>query len=544
MSTRPISDKEVDVVDLDRLFEEYVQTDLLGHFSDCNPSQSSSDEPKHLFDSAASNESELFGSEPILDRETQAAWHKALAKYEQNPTPFRVEDSTSSFYLASSSSGNDSFSDSELLKFDDLLELERKQSRSISQPPTSRPHTSGRSAKKAVSVHNQLRHRGILKSSKRSHASAFTKMMQASQHHPLVGTTRTRKTENPENSLTRASSYGIASPPLSIKDSSNEFFTHGHHQYASNYSSLPNNRPGLPNYQLTPCASPAMGISSNTGSGFDNDRVLASCSSSTPSAALSALQTPPSSLQLSMTTWGPNTSPALDLGFSVPCDSINGAQNASWWDENVSTGHPPHSTSFNQGNSRSTNQNMGLEGLGISCESAPYVFGTMHNAYPASRNSAAFDMATYGAMYNTSSHQQQQHRHAQHQVAFISQSVSRSPSPRAEERFHRQSHASSHRSSQSSTRRKSSNSSQQFSRQTSTSGSGVGFVNFTPDDSRKILTGVAPSGSSKTKARREKEAADKRRKLSRAAMRAVIEAGGDIDSLRRLEREGVLVMED
>jgi hypothetical protein len=59
----------------------------------------------------------------------------------------------------------------------------------------------------------------------------------------------------------------------------------------------------------------------------------------------------------------------------------------------------------------------------------------------------------------------------------------------------------------------------------------VGFVNFTPSDSRKILTGVAPSGSSKTKARREKEALEKRRKLSQAAMRAVRDAGGDIESL-------------
>jgi hypothetical protein len=65
-------------------------------------------------------------------------------------------------------------------------------------------------------------------------------------------------------------------------------------------------------------------------------------------------------------------------------------------------------------------------------------------------------------------------------------------------------------------------------------------VNFTPHDSRKILTGVAPSGSSKTKARREKEAADKRRKLSQAAVQAVMEAGGDVGSLRRLEREGLL----
>ena len=57
------------------------------------------------------------------------------------------------------------------------------------------------------------------------------------------------------------------------------------------------------------------------------------------------------------------------------------------------------------------------------------------------------------------------------------------------------------------------------------------FVNFTPSDSRKILTGVAPSGSSKTRARREKEAMDKRRKLSLAALRAVRAAGGDVESL-------------
>ena len=66
----------------------------------------------------------------------------------------------------------------------------------------------------------------------------------------------------------------------------------------------------------------------------------------------------------------------------------------------------------------------------------------------------------------------------------------------------------------------------------------MGFVNYTPDDSKKILTGVAPSGSSKTKARREKEAADKRRKLSQAAVKAVIEAGGD---LGRLEKELIVI---
>ncbi|CEJ82529.1 Putative WetA [[Torrubiella] hemipterigena] len=60
----------------------------------------------------------------------------------------------------------------------------------------------------------------------------------------------------------------------------------------------------------------------------------------------------------------------------------------------------------------------------------------------------------------------------------------------------------------------------------------IGFVNFTPNDGSALMTGVAPSGSSKTKARREKEAQDKRRRLSEAAMKAVAAAGGDIEKLR------------
>lgn len=62
-------------------------------------------------------------------------------------------------------------------------------------------------------------------------------------------------------------------------------------------------------------------------------------------------------------------------------------------------------------------------------------------------------------------------------------------------------------------------------------GDGLGFVNFTPNDGNILMTGVAPSGSSKTKARREKEAQEKRRRLSEAAMKAVAAAGGDVDKL-------------
>lgn len=63
------------------------------------------------------------------------------------------------------------------------------------------------------------------------------------------------------------------------------------------------------------------------------------------------------------------------------------------------------------------------------------------------------------------------------------------------------------------------------------------FVNFTANDSDRILTGVAPSGSSKTKARRELEAIEKKRKLSLAALRAIEEAGGDVNAMEMLKAE-------
>ena len=59
-----------------------------------------------------------------------------------------------------------------------------------------------------------------------------------------------------------------------------------------------------------------------------------------------------------------------------------------------------------------------------------------------------------------------------------------------------------------------------------------GFVNLGPSDKSKILTGVAPSGSSKTKARREQEAIEKKRRSSQAALKAVEALGGDVERLK------------
>ena len=94
----------------------------------------------------------------------------------------------------------------------------------------------------------------------------------------------------------------------------------------------------------------------------------------------------------------------------------------------------------------------------------------------------------------------------------------RPPSPRSE--------------SPSKQRRRSKSSRRKGSAGTLRSANAVGFVNFTPNDSQKILTGVAPSGSSKTKARREQEASEKRRRLSQVAEKILLESGGDLEKIR------------
>ncbi|KAL2410060.1 hypothetical protein ABEF92_008009 [Exophiala dermatitidis] len=68
---------------------------------------------------------------------------------------------------------------------------------------------------------------------------------------------------------------------------------------------------------------------------------------------------------------------------------------------------------------------------------------------------------------------------------------------------------------------------------TPTGGTVIDFVNFTPKDSAKLLSDVAPSGSSKTRARREMEAREKRKKLGEAALKAVKVAGGDVAAFEK-----------
>ncbi|KAL1903132.1 hypothetical protein Sste5346_000416 [Sporothrix stenoceras] len=67
----------------------------------------------------------------------------------------------------------------------------------------------------------------------------------------------------------------------------------------------------------------------------------------------------------------------------------------------------------------------------------------------------------------------------------------------------------------------------------------IGFVNFTPHDHKSLMNGVAPSGSSKTKARRERELQEKTRKFSERLVRAMAETGDKDAAMRQLEAEGL-----
>lgn len=555
---RPFSDKEMDTVDLDQLFEEYVETDFLQHCSDPVVDRSSSEDLAQLFDLSSSNESVVYPSTPILHQDEDMAWQQAVQKSGQNPA---LTVSNDSFSFRVDAKGKESLSDSELLNFEDLFESEHNQLRSYSQPSTPRPHTT-KAVKKAVSFnqdHSLVR--GIHKLSRKLSTPAFAKMMQPSFYRSPIPDVWSRKMEATADAYSmRVAPHGITSPPPSSKlthhENSSGFFSQHTQPYAEDQSPLASpttnhNGMNFANYQITPQASPAIGITNSNNNNNDpfSDNMGLTFSSSVSSAALSALQTPPSSLRIPMTTWGPtDTSPAMDFGFSASPD-YSTTKTAGWWDNTDAAAVGP---TYRESNQRTTSQysNGSMEGLGISCDSASFgdfgvaglgisngnegVSVSTHHSAPAS-----FDLGHSQQHYTTA--YPQQHNHI---VPIGHRPHSRTPSPNPQPQFHRRRpssqilrHQASHQNLNAARRK----SSAAAPRQAGTPN--VGFVNFTPHDSRKILTGVAPSGSSKTKARREKEAAEKRRKLSQAAMKAVMEAGGDVDSLRRLEREGLLVLE-
>ncbi|KAF2635666.1 hypothetical protein P280DRAFT_534609 [Massarina eburnea CBS 473.64] len=512
------NDKELSTIDLDQLFDQYVETDLFQEFrSDDTSGAPSSDDISHLFELPESNGSDPFETRTLPNRETSnehTSWRKAVHHTFEEQNPASPDFRLNSSYVYPESRGKASYSDPEFFSLDDLFELDVDEPRAISQPSTPVPRITRPSRKARSSPDRTVRH-GVQKPSKRSTiATVAGKMMNPSHYRTGFQDLWTRKMGAPSDTFNlQIQANGIHSPPLSTKLPQEEhgsgFFPRDQsYTIAMSSGDATSSDLHSSNYQLTPLSSPAIDItarSNGTGTAFQfsNDGMASAyVSHHLPhGAALSALQTPPPTQRLSMGAWGAETSPNLDFSdFSASPDfqsqdPKHGVGGAGWWNDtavNQSSTHTKHTRS----NFTTTNNNTGtgtVSGLGISCDSAsfPDFMSSLHHSHNPSHNP-----------HNT--------RHAP-----SSSSRRKSSSTSTSSHAHAQPRASS-------------------------SGSNVGFVNFTPSDSRKILTGVAPSGSSKTKARREKEAAERRRKLNLAAFKAVKEAGGDVSRL--VEEEGGLFM--
>jgi hypothetical protein len=483
------------------------------------------------------------------------AWHKALHTFNQNAASPTMPPNSTSVYPESR--GKASLSDPEFFQLDDLLALGHtvpRRPRSTPSTPKPRP---ARPSKNTALTPDQTNWKRIGKPPKR--VNFVTKMMRSPNFRTGIHDLWNPKVNRSADALNmQLSSHDIpTSPPPSAKLSRNEklnAFVPREQPYMIDISS-----PSVgetadshhANYQLTPLSSPAVDMNGRhhgMGNSFhfgSNNIASGSLSNHLSSAALSALQTPPPTHSLSMSTWGPDTPAQLDFDFSASPDFQS---QSNWWNSVSASASQPTTPYTPHRRSHSQTQNIALTtasvaGLGISCDTASFSNfgpelgnpnnGAVANGFGASASS--FDL-TYpqAPAFPTSPGG----IHIGHPPA-PSRSPTHSPTPQP--RFTRRRHSSHARQSEKSRSHKaSSRKSSHSSASHSAKSAQVGFVNFTPDDSRKILTGVAPSGSSKTKARREKEAADRRRKLSQAAMKAVIDAGGDVT---RLEEGGLLSLE-
>jgi hypothetical protein len=551
-------DKEIEAIDLDQLFDQTVETGLFQQYTDATTDPSSSEDLSYLFEEPSSNGSNPCDTTALPNWGTSNegnAWHKAIHRPgEQNVASPLTDNNFSSVYPQSD--GKASLSNPLLCNFDELFILDDFDSRPASQPSTPKAQVETPTRKARSSPDRTIRH-GVHKASHKKSASLgnIVKMMRPSTYRGGLQDIWTRKLDTAAEPFNlHIQPTGIQSPPPSHKliqdEHSHDFFPREPQPYtiavsplAGDSSSSPGMNPA--NYQLTPQSSPAIDQNGMTNAfHFSNDGMAGAYITN---AALSALQTPPPSNRMPSTAWGSETSPTVDFGsFSSSPDFQSTSKTTGWWNDpnthSIPVTGPSTPSTYQAPPSRSASQNMGFSsssssvtGLGISCDSAS--FGAYASDLNASQNgmpqaASSFDMPPYAPVYPTTPGITIGHGPAN--------PPSRSPSLSPQPRFTRRRH-SSHPQNRVASRRKSSGSSQHSAHAGVRGVSlGGGFVNFTPDDSRKILTGVAPSGSSKTKARREKEAAEKRRKLSQAAVKAVMEAGGD---LWRLEKEGLLALE-
>ncbi|KAF2275362.1 uncharacterized protein EI97DRAFT_379180 [Westerdykella ornata] len=502
------TDKDIEAFDLDELFQQY-ETDIFQRVNGAAEDPSGSDDLAHLFEVPSSNEIDPFSTLPMpnWDPSSDDAWQRALQLLEDNPAS-PAQDKYSSVYPESG--GKASLSDPGLYHPAHYFELDHSERRPSSSAPSTPKPSATRPNKKVYSTPDQTHRQRIQKPAGRK-TSPLTKMMAPSTLRAGIQDPWASRmdTASDEFALKLSASDDPRTRPPSSKVSQ-EPSTNGLFPRAQpcTVALSPPSVEASPetqhsNYQLTPLSSPAIDTNSRGRTSTDlfifgtNVGGTMNLHPHAHNAALSALHTPPPSTDLPMTTWVPNTTPTLDFALSASPDFHSmTSMSGTWWNNGMTATTTQAPTPTYNGHRRAYSQGQGMSfssgggvGLGISCDTASF------SCYGGGMGSSNTPMSnSLGASATRRAHK-----------SSIRKS-SHSSAP----------HSASHKSAQDC------------------------FVNFTPDDSKKILTGVAPSGSSKTKARREKEAADKRRKLSQAAMKAVIEAWGDIS---RLEEGGLLSLE-
>lgn len=237
----------------------------------------------------------------------------------------------------------------------------------------------------------------------------------------------------------------------------------------------------------------------------------AALTNSSPPSADDIFSSSHSSDPTSISSWQSDALGTSSLSFTPDLQ-----QDQTWWSPMSSRVAQQQPSFQNIVPSPTTQRQMN----GATCQNDMMQGGLMIQMDPS------FDMSADSSYSNMLS---QNHKFVTPTTAQVgpSRSPSLSPKAKAAKGAHRRTH-SRKISGQSMTGPKSAKST---SPRGSNKSANVSFVNFTANDHQRILGGVAPSGSSKTKARREQEARDRRRKLSEAALIAVRNAGGDVEAL-------------
>ncbi|KAF2840008.1 hypothetical protein M501DRAFT_1002282 [Patellaria atrata CBS 101060] len=548
------SDKEYTI---DELFDQYVDIDQFD-LSDQAMEPSSSDDLNNLFDfPGSSNGSEGLETSPMPDWEArnnqlEEPWQQLLHYLQQDEALPPIQGKN---LVYPQSYGRAVASDPEIFSLG-TCSPQILDTTPSSSPASPSPSASHQRRKITTTIKNAILRKNltpIFKAVRRR--SVSPRMMRSSHYREGQNTIWSRRMEAAADQLNLdiPQKRFPDSPPPSGKPRHNGFnngiSSSGHAvslpselvPLDAGLISTPECFSQLHNSNMTPLTTPVMEqrrFSSNDflGASSSNNSRYLNLPENSQNEALSALQTPPSSTQLPMASWGQAPNESLD--FTFPASPTFNAPKSHLW---FLTNEPPQPSQPKYHScppdmmalpiDTITSIDLATNGLMIQCEPSA-ISSTRMSSFTASSPLYSPDTYLISPPLMSGPMMPMQHHRSHSQLSPPPRSPSASPPP-ISSRSRRES--SMKRRSLQHHRRKSVASHGDSSAHRG--GSGVGFVNFTPEDSKKILTGVAPSGSSKTKARREKEAAERRRKMSEAARKAIIAAGGDPGTL---EREGLL----